>query len=73
MQALSQRPHEVQAFASRRMLSTLNRDSRASRAPAGHRYLQKKRSYSREPASETTRTMNPTMNVVKISGDVRWA
>ena len=44
MQALSQRPQSMQASASRRMFRKLTLDSSPSSAPAGQRYLQKKRS-----------------------------
>ena len=59
MQALSQRPQSMQASASRRMFRKLTLDRSPSRAPAGQRYLQKKRSYTSEPASETISTARP--------------
>ena len=59
MQALSQRPQSMQAPASRRMFRKLTLDRSPSRAPAGQRYLQKKRSYTSEPAREMTRTARP--------------
>jgi hypothetical protein len=41
------------------LANTLTRESMPSRAPAGQRYLQKKRSYTSEPASDATRIRKP--------------